>query len=632
MTRLLGLKKGLADASPFCANALVKVKRMLVITLVFLGVAREGQAQKEFNVWCFGANVTTYAHTGIKVTFDASGAMYPPEGCSWAQSDFLGGSGSLCDADGRLLFYTNGVKLYDRAGTVVPGGELNGVILAINAPYRDEWWQYCANQPSALVPGPDGNYYIFYWTKESAEGQFAYGLSYAVVDLRLNGGYGAVVRKTLLTRTTSPRFTVVRHANNRDFWVISRDVDSRGFQAFRLGRQGVATAPVLSLAGASLFPDQTELKAAPNGRRLACGALTNTPAAGPQACVCVYDFDNATGQVSNELILSRNPTRPYTATSEGRPLGYQLFSDCSFSPDSRLLYAFETYLNPANPRRHNDLWQYDLSQSTPEAIGRSRYLVTNVPLPADPRMYFVGAGLQLTPNGELWTAQYVAPLVDVTGTFYTLSPPVVRHPNVVGVGCGFELVGYTYLNGQIPGQSFPNVITNMLYAPPTLNYAVGCADDSVQFWAGSAGLPAGLRWDFGDPGSGGPANAATGGQVAHRYARSGTYAVRLLLADGRVLRQDVTIAAQAVDFTGVNVFTPNGDGLNEAFVPVRGALPGGRLRVFSRWGVLVFGTAAAEALRWDGAGAAAGEYFYELDYPDCQGQPRQRRGLVTLVR
>ena len=65
---------------------------------------------------------------------------------------------------------------------------------------------------------------------------------------------------------------------------------------------------------------------------------------------------------------------------------------------------------------------------------------------------------------------------------------------------------------------------------------------------------------------------------------------------------------------------------------VRGRLPGGRLRVFSRWGILVFGTDDADRLLWDGVGAAGGEYFYELDYPDCQGQPRHRRGVVTLVR
>ena len=152
----------------------------------------------------------------------------------------------------------------------------------------------------------------------------------------------------------------------------------------------------------------------------------------------------------------------------------------------------------------------------------------------------------------------------------------------------------------------------------------------MQFWAGSAGDPAGLRWDFGEPGSG-AANAGHGQYVAHRYARGGTYPVRLTLADGRVLTETVTVAPLPGDFTHENIFTPNGDGLNDVFIPVREALPGGRLRVFGRWGQAVFST-TDPALRWDGAGAASGDYFYLLEYPDCRGQMQRRKGNVTLSK
>lgn len=216
-----------------------------------------------------------------------------------------------------------------------------------------------------------------------------------------------------------------------------------------------------------------------------------------------------------------------------------------------------------------------------------------------------------------------------TGGLTSLYSAVIRHPNVAGVGCDFARHGFLYQPGQLLG-TFPNVITNMLYAPAALNYEAACPDDSVQFWASSAGDPAGLRWDFGEPASG-AANAATGPYVAHRYAQGGTYPVRLTLADGRVLRQPVTVAGAAADFIHENVFTPNGDGRNDAFAPVRAPLPGGRLRVFSRWDQLVFQT-QDPALRWDGAGAAAGDYFYLLTYPDCRGQARQQRGPVLLVR
>ena len=46
---------------------------------------------------------------------------------------------------------------------------------------------------------------------------------------------------------------------------------------------------------------------------------------------------------------------------------------------------------------------------------------------------------------------------------------------------------------------------------------------------------------------------------------------------------------------------------------------------------LVYQTAAPAALRWDGIGAAGGEYGYPLDCPDCRGTLRQQRGSLTLA-
>jgi gliding motility-associated-like protein len=59
-----------------------------------------------------------------------------------------------------------------------------------------------------------------------------------------------------------------------------------------------------------------------------------------------------------------------------------------------------------------------------------------------------------------------------------------------------------------------------------------------------------------------------------------------------------------------NVFTPNGDQLNERFAPRIGGCPP-RLQVFSRWGQQVYEN-AAYLNNWDGAGLSAGLYFYLL--------------------
>jgi len=69
----------------------------------------------------------------------------------------------------------------------------------------------------------------------------------------------------------------------------------------------------------------------------------------------------------------------------------------------------------------------------------------------------------------------------------------------------------------------------------------------------------------------------------------------------------------------VNVFTPNGDGINDSFQPLAlnshpclGQLSG--IRVFNRWGLEVYSAETYETARWTGNGFTDGLYYYLLSY------------------
>jgi len=86
-----------------------------------------------------------------------------------------------------------------------------------------------------------------------------------------------------------------------------------------------------------------------------------------------------------------------------------------------------------------------------------------------------------------------------------------------------------------------------------------------------------------------------------------------------------------------NVFTPNGDGLNDAFLPV-GLLSGVtdyRLRVWTRWGELVF-TSTEVKDGWNGTfngrDSPGGGYLWDAQYTDVNGDPAEFKGGVVLVR
>jgi gliding motility-associated-like protein len=164
-------------------------------------------------------------------------------------------------------------------------------------------------------------------------------------------------------------------------------------------------------------------------------------------------------------------------------------------------------------------------------------------------------------------------------------------------------------------------VTVLGRASVSIRYA-GCpplAGQEVAFEASAEGTD--YRWDFGD---GTP--AAT--EPRHRYARPGTYTVRLngLNAAGYPLAATITV--QVGELLIPNIFTPNYDGQNDTFRVLGVPADVARLEVYNRWGTRVY-AADRYAHDWDGGALPAGTYYYLLRVPAC---PTVIKGWVELVR
>jgi len=81
-----------------------------------------------------------------------------------------------------------------------------------------------------------------------------------------------------------------------------------------------------------------------------------------------------------------------------------------------------------------------------------------------------------------------------------------------------------------------------------------------------------------------------------------------------------------------NVFTPNGDGLNDRF-EIRGLelYPENRLIIFNRWGNEVY-SAKTYTNDWDGANLSEGTYYYIFELRLHSGHWQTFKGFVTLMR
>jgi gliding motility-associated-like protein len=116
---------------------------------------------------------------------------------------------------------------------------------------------------------------------------------------------------------------------------------------------------------------------------------------------------------------------------------------------------------------------------------------------------------------------------------------------------------------------------------------------------------------------------------------SGTYTLNLLVNGCVVPPKSVEVTVNDHNFFFPTAFTPNGDGLNELFKPATFYSGPYDLRIYDRWGQLIF-QSNDPAAAWDGTvfggPGEAGAYNYVLYFQGCVRQDEFISGTVLLVR
>jgi hypothetical protein len=266
------------------------MKGRLLFTLLFI-ISASTLAQKQIHNWYFGSKAAISFNSGVPVAVTGS-AM-----------DQFEGSASVSDSSGNLLFYTDGMTIWNRNHVPLPNG--TGL-------YGD----YSTTQSAFILeaPGKPGRYYVFTVDNNGEPN----GLSYSVVDMNGDQGLGEVIQKNVsLIPHVTEKITAARHANGTDYWIVVHGIDN-DFYSFRLTGDGVSVAPVISRTGsfhANRDGAVGYMKMSPSGDRLAV-AVSN------RLILELFDFDNESGMVSDPVTLEN----------------YTTFYGLEFSPDETLLY------------------------------------------------------------------------------------------------------------------------------------------------------------------------------------------------------------------------------------------------------------------------------------------------------
>ena len=185
------------------------------------------------------------------------------------------------------------------------------------------------------------------------------------------------------------------------------------------------------------------------------------------------------------------------------------------------------------------------------------------------------------------------------------------------------------------GCTYSDAITITVFEAPNGSYTASpqpttINDTEITFTLTNAVEGLSYTWDFED---GTPETTDVLNPTVLFPPIPGSYSVSLIIdnENGCVDTLSTAIIIESDgNITLPNIFTPNGDGDNDRFVPFE-AYPGmWKLTIFDRWGLSIFETTNMSQ-GWNGGDSADGTYYWVLQPRDGQ-QGDRREGYVTLAR
>jgi hypothetical protein len=382
-------------------------------------------AQKETNRWIIGHdyNIQDSLHGRVEINFNST-----PPSIEYRVGDInmnmFGCNSSISDSAGNLLFYSNGCDIANQNGDIL----LNGNDINPGA-YHDILCDdigrgYTAGYPSIMilpVPEKDSIFYIFHKSVKyiPPPNEYAYvdRLLYSIV--KVNGNKKIVLEKNMpvmVDSLSAGEMNAVKHANGKDWWIISSRRNSNQFYMFLFTKDGIVDTLTQTI-GAIPPPDKEgygQTTFSPDGSQVIRFY--------PHEPIGLYQFDRSTGLFTGFDTIH---------IDFGNFISFD--GGCAVSPNGRYLYITAV----------TKVYQFDLSASD---ISSSQTTIATWDGFVDPIAIAFWI-CQLGPDCKIY----------VIGGGDTRYYHIIHNPDELGLACNFEqrgLVLPTPSGASIP--YFPN--------------------------------------------------------------------------------------------------------------------------------------------------------------------------------
>lgn len=458
--------------------------KYFIKVFIYLSVTYNCEGQKQANNWYFGDKAGINFSSGIPVNLTGS-TMNQYEGVA-----------SISDENGNLLFYTNGVNVWNKLHNIM----LNGAGLS---------GHQSATQSAIIVPQPgnDSIYYVFTCDYQGHSN----GLCYSVINIKKDNGLGEVILKNaFLLQPVTEKLTAVLHCNNRDVWVISRAWNSASYYAWLVTPSGISTMPVISTTNNYVsgheFGTIGYMKASPDGKKI--GATFQYPLSFTE----VSSFNSQTGVISNTIKIPALLPGTFNPAPTSQVLSaYGL----EFSPNSNLLYLSSRDIMEWNsPFRNYELfaiYQFDVSIHDSLQIIQSRKIIDS-----SSSLNFHHSALQTGPDNKIYIAEEAS-----------LFLSSIELPDNAGTACNYKPKSIPLTNRSWLGLPpfIQSYFGNNIY---NYSYTNNCISQQVAFQISNTQGYSTIKWDFGDPSSGINNNSILPSPT-HLFSAAGIYDVKLIV-------------------------------------------------------------------------------------------------------
>ena len=475
---------------------LFRMRKKYILFLVLICTICKQQlfSQKIYNTWFFGYHSGFDFNTSppTPLTNPLIEADEPPYYTS-----------SICDASGNLLFFTNGIKVWNASGSEMP--KLLG-----------RWpWEFDNRVLPLICPYPENDSLYYLFTVGKGSGFNARKFLFTTINMVANDKAGEIVYPqpstltnyfTRLANNASFMLAGTTHCNQRDTWIVS--IANGALNSFLISPGQISTTPVttsLPVPQSTLDDGYSNIKFSANGEKLVIPIVQQNE-------MLVYDFNNLTGVFSNPVLLHL-PSKELLEDVELSPAGSKLYYGS---------YEKEMDGNEFTGVEFHNIYQLNLESGSATDIENSRYRMNLFPNRSGCTgriCFIIKRTLQLGPDGKI----YVSLRNNFDNAINLIELPdrdkehAIYPGNYMIFGKVYEFINVSYIRSASfsPKENGIQVRKKVCVGLPAEFSLLYTKIDSV-------------KWDFGDPASG-VNNYSAAVTPSHNYTAVNQYTIKAII-------------------------------------------------------------------------------------------------------